>query len=362
METGIRMETGSRMETASFAEHHNSDRESTREQEPLRARHLDLQDVKTQARTETSQPKRATAADFMASQEVPSAPENASDRTPVLPSAVLPAQVSASSADGRALTAGQYTSPMVPPSEAESFEIIMEGQSPMKSFLPNSESTSTPALGTRPRVDLSALDRPLEDPLTKCRYGTGCLDMNCIFAHPSPSLSGPMSRSAPFPTSRLECGDGVSCRLPSTLTRASHKKSNGPADEECLSAACPYTHPSPAARRKEICANQANCPYGKAFCTSSARLSTADAAQWTLYSGAKCVYRHVDQGNSQLAHRYTSKACPLALPYLGTLLDAPLVSSQVIISQPVSTIQSVHLRSKTMLVNTCRLRLPSYLE
>lgn len=215
------MKTGSRMETASFPEYLDDDGTSTREQEPLDARHIDLQDVTTQARTSTSQPKRATAADFMASQEVPAAPETASDRTPVLPSAVLPAQVSAGSAGGRASAARQYTSPTVPSSEVESFEIIMEGQSPTKSLLQSSESTSTPALDTRPRVDLSALDRPLEDPLAKCRYGTGCLDMNCIFAHPSPSLPGPMSRSAPFPTSRLECGDGLSCRLPSTSMRAS---------------------------------------------------------------------------------------------------------------------------------------------
>lgn len=54
-------------------------------------------------------------------------------------------------------------------------------------------------------------------------------------------------------------------------------------DGECFSAACPYTHPSPAARRKEICANQANCPYGKALCTRFSRV------QLLTRSNGRCI-------------------------------------------------------------------------
>ena len=177
---------------------------------------LDKQNAAS-ARTATQHPARATAADFMASQDIAlRATDNitsirSSDRTPVMPFAALPAQTSASS-HGSSSNRATYTSPLVAVSEAESFEIIMNGQSPtMQSFLPTTDSSNAPSKN-RALPDLSALDKPLEEPFTKCRYGTACLDMNCPFAHQSPSLTGAQSRVSPYPTSRTPCVDGVWCR------------------------------------------------------------------------------------------------------------------------------------------------------
>lgn len=162
--------------------------------------------------SEHRQPKRATASDFMASQIVPPTGESmeAHERTPLLKVASIPAQIQRD-----VNTSPTFTSPLAPPSEAESFEIIMGEQSPMQSFTGKSGPPATPEISQHTKSMLDALDKPLEEPFTRCRWATGCLDMNCSFAHPSPALQTRWATNAVvLPKLKKECPDAVFCANP----------------------------------------------------------------------------------------------------------------------------------------------------
>ena len=106
---------------------------------------------------------------------------------------------------------------MVPPSETESFEIIMGEQSPVQSFVNNSAAGQE--VDQRTRAILDALDKPLEEPFIRCRYGTGCLDMNCAYAHPSPALRNGWAPTHEIPKTSKACADGVFCLNPGMLVK-----------------------------------------------------------------------------------------------------------------------------------------------
>jgi hypothetical protein len=153
------------------------------------------------------QSRRATASDFMAAQVLPPRSEftEAHERTPAFEAAKLPAQTQKLSN-----IASTFTSPVAPPSEAESFEIIMDEQSPMQSLTGNSGPFPASETSQHARSTLEALDKPLEEPFTRCRWNTGCLDMNCTFAHPSPSLhSRWATNTGALPRQKKECPDAV---------------------------------------------------------------------------------------------------------------------------------------------------------
>lgn len=172
---------------------------------------IDLADARSNV--QTGQHRRATAVDFMETRLSP--PSFASRERTSYPNAPshpgdgdhhhTPAQ-NVGVADS---TTSTIVSPTVLPSENESFEIVMEQASPVKSF--NAKATNASAEVQRSRAVLEALDKPLEEPFTKCRWGTGCLDLDCKFAHPSPALQSRWGSSGDLPRTRTECSDGVRC-------------------------------------------------------------------------------------------------------------------------------------------------------
>jgi len=146
----------------------------------------------------------------MATQVLPARSQSheAHERTPLLQSAKLPAQ-----GHQQANASPKFNSPMVAVSEAESFEIVMGEQSPMQSFT-NKLASSEKEATQHTRSILEALDKPLEEPFTRCRWGTGCVDMTCTFAHPSPSLQSKWGVNGDLPKMKKECPDHILCSNP----------------------------------------------------------------------------------------------------------------------------------------------------
>lgn len=138
------------------------------------------------------------------------------DRTPVVSQANLP--VNSTSATTAQSSYG--TSPGAASSEGGSVEITMGEQSPPKLLTqPSAVRQEGPARSTNDvqlkhinDASLLALDRPLDDAVpTKCKFRTGCLNMDCIYAHACPKLLLSQAKYYDLPKTIRDCPDGVLC-------------------------------------------------------------------------------------------------------------------------------------------------------
>ena len=208
---------------------------------PARSNHLqtDREAASVQSLEAGASPQkkggRMTASDFMAS----STTSVKGIVTPTFSHAVLPGDLQSTQ---------RQSSPnsIHAPSEADSVEFIVASQTTSFPSFSASCGASTEAVATVTPASIDQIDRPLSDcaststssTFIRCRFGVTCINVNCKFAHPSPSAG--KERNGYFPKSAETCSAGVTCRDP----------------------ICPKVHPSPAQRRNDLCRDQENCPYG----------------------------------------------------------------------------------------------------